>query len=84
VVVADSDLVVVTGVVIVDEDVVVAVVDVEEVERVMRRNGNPSPSWAVWSRLERSRAWRRSTFTLSPSRSIRSSTSSCPSSRMRL
>jgi hypothetical protein len=41
-----------------------------------RRSGSQSPSWAVWSGMERSSPWKRSTFSLCPSRSSRSLTSS--------
>merc|ERR1711862_945968 len=60
------------------EDAVAAeavVVDVEDVAR-KRRTGSQSPNWDVWSRMERSRAWRRSTSTLFPSKSTRSLTAS--------
>ena len=49
------------------EDAEVAVVDV--VRRT--RSGSPSPSLAGSSRRRKSRAWRRSTCTLSQSKSMR-------------
>jgi hypothetical protein len=68
------------------EDEVTAEVDEDPDEVVTspkRRNGSQSPSWVVWSRPERSRAWSKSTYTLSPSRSIRSSTGSYLNSKTR-
>merc|ERR1711862_401246 len=58
------------------EDAVAAeavVVDVEDVAR-KRRTGSQSPNWDVWSRMERSRVWRRFTSTRFPSKSTRSLT----------
>merc|ERR1712168_1281875 len=86
-------IVVVSEVALEDEDVaetvdVVAVVavdaDVEVAVARKIRSGCPSPSSAVWSRTERSRLLRRSTSSLCPSKSSRSSiTSLVPHSRMR-
>ena len=56
--------------------------DVEETS-LRRRNGSQSPSWADSSKPARSRAWSRSTYTPFPSKSIRSSIGSFPSSRTR-
>lgn len=56
--------------------------DAEETNQ-KKRNGNQLPSWADLSRLERFRAWSRSTYTLCPLRSTRLSTTSSPSSRTR-
>lgn len=60
-------------------EVAAVAVVVVEVRNQRRRNGNQSPSWAVSSRLARSRAWSRSTCTHCPSRSTKSSIGSCPS-----
>merc|ERR1711915_208435 len=60
-------------------DVVAAVVvdaDVEDVVERRTRNGSPLPSLDVWSRMERSSRWRRSTSSPCPSKSSRSSTTS--------
>ena len=43
------------------------VVGVEEEEKT-KKNGFPSPSLADWSKMERSRAWKKSTSSLCPSR----------------
>ena len=56
---------------------------VVEVRNLRRRSGSPLPNWAVSSRPERSRAWNKSTCTLSRSRNTRLSIGSCPSSRMK-
>merc|ERR1712225_199213 len=73
---ADSDLVAAQAVI-----VVIAAVDVDVVEqtRTRRRSGSQSPSLVVWSRMERSRASRRSTCTVCQSRSTRLWISSCQS-----
>merc|ERR1711963_1344793 len=52
--------------------------DAAEGPRRERRNGYPSLSLVVLSRMERSRAWRRSTCSPCLSRSVRSLTLSCP------
>merc|ERR1712002_1274924 len=69
----------------VDVDVVAAVdADVEVAVARKIRSGCPSQSSAVWSRTERSSLLRRSTSSLYPSKSSRSSiTSLVPPSRMR-
>merc|ERR1712018_488598 len=63
------------------EEVVVAEAVVEaEVAAVvavkMKKNGSPSPSLAVWSRMARSKVLKKSTFSLCPSKNSKSSTSS--------
>jgi hypothetical protein len=55
----------------------------EVVTSQRRRNGSQSPNWADSSRPARYRAWSKSTYTLFPSKSIRLSTGSSPSSRTR-
>merc|ERR1711915_119602 len=60
-------------------DVVAAVVvdaDVVDVVERRTRNGSPLPSLDVWSRMERSSRWRRSTSSPCPLKSSRSSTTS--------
>merc|ERR1712018_1014242 len=60
------------------EEVVVAeAVEVAVVVAVkMKKNGSPSPSLAVWSKMARSKVLRKSTFSLCPSKNSKSSTSS--------
>merc|ERR1712226_943139 len=56
--------------VVVAEDVVVVAA---EVEAKTKKNGFPSPSLADWSKMERSRAWKKSTSSLCPSKNSKSS-----------
>merc|ERR1712001_159104 len=70
--VSEVDLVVAAEV----EDVVaVEAAEVEvvvEVEAKTKKNGFPLPSLADWSKMERSRAWKKSTPSLCPSRNLKS------------
>merc|ERR1711863_61731 len=68
--VSEVDLVVAAEV----EDVVaVEAAEVEvEVEAKTKKNGFPLPSLADWSKMERSRAWKKSTSSLCPSRNLKS------------
>merc|ERR1712051_25036 len=71
--VSEVDLVVVAeDVVVVAEEVEVVVV-AAEVEAKTKKNGFPSPSLADWSKMERSRAWKKSTSSLCPSKNSKSS-----------
>merc|ERR1711935_750064 len=58
--------------VVVAEEVEVVVV-AAEVEAKTKKNGFPSPSLADWSKMERSRAWKKSTSSLCPSKNSKSS-----------
>merc|ERR1711881_446780 len=58
-----------------DAGVVAEEVEVEgaavEVVAKTKKNGFPSPSLADWSKMKRSRAWKKSTSSLCPSRNLK-------------
>jgi 2-phosphoglycerate kinase len=76
VVVADSVIVEADEALETEKTEVVAAADVEEVVKERRRTGFPLPSWVVWFKLARSRAWRKSTSSPCRSRRQKSSTTS--------